>query len=83
MSLEATRCLKLLVVYEAMNSTWKIRLILAVAIGVIVFGDFLGYGTSSHDSFTSKDTTAQQVKKRAVFKLNSDTGKIYLEGESM
>lgn len=63
-----------------MNSTWKIRIILAIAVGVIVFGDFIGYGNSPHENFTSKDT-AQQVKKRAIFKLNSETGKIYLEGK--
>lgn len=30
-----------------MNSSWKVRIILALGIGIIVFGDYLGYGNGS------------------------------------
>lgn len=63
-----------------MNSTWKMRLILAISVAVIILCDLLGYGDSSHDDFLTTETT-QSAQKRSVFKLNSETDKTYLEGE--
>lgn len=67
-----------------MNSSWKARIILAIGVGVIIFGDLLGYGNDSDSSSESSNnsnrhteqTQAMIDQRAAAIKEGSRSGKV-------
>lgn len=67
-----------------MNSSWKARIILAIGVAVIIFGDFLGYGNSSNSaSSNNNDSDRNSEQKRSIIdqrtaaiKEGSTSGKV-------
>lgn len=66
-----------------MNSSWKARIILAIGIGVIIFGDFLGYGNGNNTaSNNNNDSNQINEQKRSIndhhtaIKEGSTSGKV-------
>ncbi|XP_063708976.1 uncharacterized protein LOC134837524 [Culicoides brevitarsis] len=60
-----------------MNSSWKARLIMAIGVAVIIFGDFLGYGNSGNNAPGNSNTSnrhAEQTMDTAVIKEGSTNG---------
>lgn len=65
-----------------MNSSWKARIILAIGVGVIIFGDFLGYGNSSTGTPSNNSERHAEQKRQtyidqaAAIKEGSTNGKV-------